>query len=407
MGQMRFSFFFALLLSLLFLASGCGDPSDTAGTAEATDDAASPAGVGSTDDDDVTEPPAGDSNDLEDWENDELVGPPAGENPALEDGPYHVTMKRVLLRDEDFPVVRSAYLFIPERKSRQPLPTIIWGHGLASSDWPFGQYEFFHRQASKGYLIVYPNMDIRYPVTEQNVYDSIKTYLRAARKAVRWGLADPNRIIFGGYSYGSRIAALATAATTGLDPFNLWPDPIACIYEAIPDFTESAESWPLELPEPRPSDWAQYIDPAIPQTILVAEDDHIVDNLDNSGNPINGAYFLSKLPSDYAQLIVLKSGSRPADKAGHFSFLTGMHDSLTVFDLWGHMKIVSGVAYYHFINGNSIWGYGAMRALGGLDSAGKPIIHEVYEKHGDEIVEIAPSAADLNTEWDTSMDDQQ
>jgi len=408
MGVIRFSSLFILLFSLLFITSGCGDPSDTAAVSEQADDASWPDGLGAiAADDDASEPPDEEDNNLDEGEDEELIGPPLGENPALHNGPFHVKLRRVLLRDTDFPTIRSAYLFIPSNeKWDKPLPTIIWGHGIASADWPFGQYEFFHRQASKGYLVIYPNMDVTFPITEQNVRDSIRTYLRAARKAVRWGLADPERIIFGGFSYGARIAALATAQTTGLDPLNIWPDPVACVYEALPDFTESAESWPLELPDPQPSDWAKYIDPEIPQTILVAEDDHIVENVDLFDNPINGAYFFAQLPSDFAQLIVLKSGSQMRDKAGHYSFLASRTRSLTAFDLWGHMKIVSGLAYFHFLGGHPGWAYGMMRAAGGLDSAGKPIIHEVYEKRGEEIDEILPTATNLEISRDSSADNR-
>jgi hypothetical protein len=180
---------------------------------------------------------------------------------------------------------------------------------------------------------------------------------------------------------GARIAFLATAMTTGLDPLNIWPDPIACVYEALNDLIDTGLWYPDPIPGPSPAVWAQYIDPEIPQTILMAEDDQIVHRYDDEGNPINGQRLFELLPSRFAQMIVLSSGSTPLDRAEHQSFMCLTPATLDAFDWWGHLKIVAGLLKYHFDGGSRQWAYGFMRWAGGVDRAGKPIVHEVFERH--------------------------
>jgi hypothetical protein len=169
--------------------------------------------------------------------------------------------------------------------------------------------------------------------------------------------------------------------TTGLDPLHQWPNPIACVYEALADYEEDG-STPIDIPGPRPSEWAPYIDPSIPQTIIVGDRDFVVRNYNpGTGEPENGIFFYEQLPSDFAQLIILKSGSTILDQATHVTYMAPNPALTDDLDLWGHMKIVLGMAKYHFKGGSRHWAYGIMRAVGGLDHAGEPMIHEVYERH--------------------------
>lgn len=382
---MRPFFLSALLLfSLLLMVSftACDNASDEADSDHASvSDQAAPDDLSGADDD------ADQDDNLEagDAPDDQIYEPPLGDNPAFGYGPYKVVQRLVHLPEpyQD----RTAYLFVPESDDKAdegPYPTIVWGHGIYSANWPIGQREMFERQASRGYLVVYPNMDVPFPFPEEDsVTKGIITYLAAIKKAVRLGLADPDRIIFGGYSFGARIAALATALTTGMDRLDIWPNPIACVFEALPDFTDSEGVWPpVTFYGPRPSEWAPLIDPAIPITVICAEDDRTVLTYDKkTGEPENGAYFFEQLPSEFAQLIILKSGSTSDDKAQHSTFMAPTVRSLDSLDLWGHIKIVAGITNFHFKHRNREWAYGFMRAIGGLDHANQPMIHEVYERH--------------------------
>jgi hypothetical protein len=307
--------------------------------------------------------------------------PPVGENPALGYGPYHMQVKYIHVDEESW--WRTAYLFIPTGKDAAgPRPTIVWGHGIWASEFPVHQMEMIRRLVSRGYLVVYPNMDVPIPYPEDNtVTKAVLTYLMSIRVAVQRGLADPEQIIFGGYSFGARVAALATAKTTGLDRFNLWPDPIACVYEAMPDFNESSGPVPIDIPGPRPSEYAHLIDPNIPQTILCAEEDRLAPYRNAlTGEPSNGAYFFEQLPSKFAQLIIIKSGTTRRNIAKHGLFRARKPELLDALDLWGHIKIVAGMARHHFDGASRQWAYGFMRSTGGLDYAGVPLVHEVYER---------------------------
>lgn len=371
---MRHTKLFALIAVVVFalfvFLSGCGDTLPDGDN----DDAFGTGDYADIPEDDV------DGDDDEDFA-DEDMEPPLGANPALGYGPYKVRQLHIPIRDDVRP--SSAYLFVPEMddEDRKPLPTIVWGHGIWSSDWPFNQREMFVRMASRGLLIIYPNMDVPFPfMREDTVLKGVGTYLRAIRQAVRDGYADPEKIIFGGYSFGARVAALATAMTSGLDPLNIWPDPVACVYEALPDLNNQP-THPVNFPGPRPTEWAHLIDPSIPQTIMVAEHDMAVINFDpRTDEPVNGRAFYEALSTDYAQLIVIKSGAEFRDRARHSTFMAPTDKMLNALDLWGHIKIVSGMMQYHFQHRSKEWAYGFMRPVGGFDSAGNIIVHEVYER---------------------------
>jgi len=63
------------------------------------------------------------------------------------------------------------------------------------------------------------------------------------------------------------------------------------------------------------------------------------------------------------------------------------------------MKIVAGVASFHFASGSRHWAYGFMRGVGGLDHNNVPIIHEVYEMHYGVVeaeAEPAPETSELS-----------
>lgn len=392
---MRLVKLFALIAVVVFalfvFLPGCGDESPSG-----DDDEASGA-------DDYIDDPGelvydGSADDGSDDFSDEDMEPPLGANPALGYGPYKVRQLYVPIRDDVRP--SSAFLFVPELddEEREPLPTIIWGHGIWSSDWPRNQREMFIRMASRGFLIVYPNMDVPFPFMHQDtVTKGVGTYLRAARQAVRDGYADPDRIVFGGYSFGARVAALATATTTGIDPLNIWPDPVACVYEALPDLNDQP-THPINFYGPRPTEYAPLIDPSIPQTIIVAEDDMAVVNFDpKTHEPVNGRAFYETLQTDYAQLIVIKSGTTIRDRARHSTFMAPTDAMLDAHDLWGHIKIVSGLMQYHFHHRSKEWAYGFMRSVGGFDSAGNIIVHEVYERDLTEPGHGEPNMSDLDS----------
>jgi len=395
-----------LTLVILFLGSfltGCYQAEDNF----TDDDSSSPLPAAATDvaggeqddetNDDPYQPPENDENEISDpVDDEELTGPPVGNNPAIGYGDYRVIRRWVDLPAEDH--YRSAYFYIPQVEKSGPLPTLVWGHGMSGAYRPNEHYELMMRMASKGYLIIFPNMEIPLLPWEGDIMDCVTTYLFAVKKAVVLGWADPEKIIFGGYSMGGRVAALSTAVATGLDPLHFWPDPVACVYEALRDNGNAELPIDPGLSGPQPSDLVEFIDPTIPQTVLVAENDWINPNtLPNSDIPANGAYFFLTLPSDFAQLIVLKAGSTWEDAAGHKSFTTSKWDDLDNFDYWGHLKIVAGLTHFHFQGGSREWAYGFMRGFGGLDHAGLPIIHEVYEITPDGLIEIVDEWEDPTT----------
>jgi len=372
----RFSCLFLAVIVFLFLfqLTGCTEPDGQDDSSSAAPPAGGPAvqplpdDSGAIDDDTATADDDG-------IEESDPYEPPLGTNPALGYGPYKV--RRELMQVPDDVQPGTAYVYVPDVKG--PLPTLVWGHGIWAADWPQGQAEMFYRLASRGFLVVYPNMEVPFPSpADDTVMKGVTVYLNSARRAVHQGLADPDHMVFGGYSFGARVAVLATAMTSGMDPFNFWPDPVSCVYEALPDFSES---WYIDFPGPRPSEWAPYINPEIDQTFIAAENDFVVPNYDAAtGVALNGAYLYEIVPANFAQLIILQSGSTIWDRATHNTYLAPTQGQLDDYDLWGHIKIVAGIMQYRFHGHSKEWAYGFMRAVGGLDHAGKAIFHEVFNR---------------------------
>lgn len=329
-----------------------------------------------------------------------VIVPPLGDNPAFDYGPYRVARHTIELGATESGD-HSAYVYAPEgTEDTGPLPTLVWGHGMLGAYLPRTQQEIFIRQASKGYLVIYPNMEVPVIFTTHDIMDSVDTYLRAVALAVEAGLADPDRIVFGGYSMGGRVAALAAAVTAGMDPDDQWPNPRALVVEAMRDRGNWGGGPRIGIPGPQPSELADMLDPTMPITVIVAEEDRVNPNYDNDGQPLNGVYFFETVSSDFAQLIVLKSGSTGQDEADHDTFHAINSRSLDVLDLWGHMKIVAGIAQYEFRGTAREWGYGIMRGFGGLDHDNRLILHEVFERHagGESEREDNPPIADTISE---------
>jgi len=386
---------FSLLILLLFAFVACGEDSNEASTDDSggSSDIVAPG----ADDDESGEPDDAATGDV-------MYAPPLGSNPALGYGPYKVVREFRHINDGD-EEKGTFYVYRPQDLAG-PYPTIIWGHGIMASNRPSTQSEIYVRLASRGFLVIYPNLEVPFPfIHDDTVARSLRIYLRAARQAVARGLADPDRIIFGGFSYGGRVAALATAWTGKLDPLDLWPNPVACVYEAMADFNREI-GLPYEIPGPRAVDYVDYIDPTIPQTVIVAKDDILCRNYGQGDQPLNGMLFYQKLETNFAQLIVLQPGSTWQDRATHATFLMRNAQTLNAQDLWGHFKIIAGMMQYHFHGHSRHWAYGSMRSVGGLDHEGKIIIHEVYERgdlfpgsdDGDESIGEEPSGEEIGTE---------
>jgi len=105
------------------------------------------------------------------------------------------------------------------------------------------------------------------------------------------------------------------------------------------------------------------LDPTMPVTVIVAEEDNVNPNYDNDGQPLNGVYFFEMVPSDFAQLIILKSGSTPQDQAGHDTFHAINPRGLDALDLWGHIKIVAGVGLSSQAIGQDVFGVSILMTL--------------------------------------------
>ncbi len=385
----RIPIYTLLLMLLLFGSLGCSEPEGTTsvGDNDAAPDFDTPDLIVDGSDDEIG------SDDMPVT----VYEPPLGTNPALGYGPYAVT--RTYQHVNDGEETATYYLYKPEGVEG-PLPTIIWGHGIWASERPKLQREMYVRLASHGFLVVYPNLDVPFPFLHQDtVQRSVGIFLRTARQAVWRGWADPDRIMFGGYSYGGRIAALATAWTGKLDPLNIWPNPVACVYEAMADFNTEGYV-PIELPGPQAVDFVQYIDPEIPQTIIVAEGDQVVWNWDKRTDaPLNGVAFYEAVQTDFAQLIILHDGTTWRDKTSHATFMMPTPGSLDAHDLWGHFKILAGAMQYHFHAHSKEWAYGFMRSVGGRDSDGVPIRHEIHQRG-----QLTP---DLNDPEENGQDETQ
>jgi dipeptidyl aminopeptidase/acylaminoacyl peptidase len=110
----------------------------------------------------------------------------------------------------------------PSAVSHQPSPAVILVHGGPTGRWsdsfePWGQL-----LAARGYAVLYPNVrgstGYGHRFVEMNRADwgggDFKDVMAGADWLVARGIADPNRLGIGGWSYGGYMAAWAVTQTT-------------------------------------------------------------------------------------------------------------------------------------------------------------------------------------------------
>ena len=116
----------------------------------------------------------------------------------------------------------EAALLQPSALSPKPLPTIILVHGGPTGRWsdsfePWGQL-----LVARGYAVLYPNVrgstGYGQRFVEMNRGDwgggDFKDVMAGADWLIARGIADPNRLGIGGWSYGGYMAAWAVTQTT-------------------------------------------------------------------------------------------------------------------------------------------------------------------------------------------------
>lgn len=116
----------------------------------------------------------------------------------------------------------EAALLKPSAMSHQPWPAVILVHGGPTGRWadnfePWGQL-----LAARGYAVLYPNVrgstGYGQRFVEMNRADwgggDFKDVMAGADWLVARGIADPNRLGIGGWSYGGYMAAWAVTQTT-------------------------------------------------------------------------------------------------------------------------------------------------------------------------------------------------
>jgi dipeptidyl aminopeptidase/acylaminoacyl peptidase len=116
----------------------------------------------------------------------------------------------------------EAALLKPSAISHQPWPTIVLVHGGPTGRWtdsfePWGQL-----LASRGYAVLYPNVrgstGYGQAFVESNRADwgggDFKDVMAGVDAMIARGVADPNRLGIGGWSYGGYMAAWAVTQTT-------------------------------------------------------------------------------------------------------------------------------------------------------------------------------------------------
>jgi dipeptidyl aminopeptidase/acylaminoacyl peptidase len=116
----------------------------------------------------------------------------------------------------------EAALLKPQGPSSQPLPFVVLVHGGPTARWsdafePWGQL-----LAARGYAVLYPNVrgSVGYGqrFVEMNRADwgggDFKDVMAGVDWAIARGIADPNRLGIGGWSYGGYMAAWAVTQTT-------------------------------------------------------------------------------------------------------------------------------------------------------------------------------------------------
>ena len=116
----------------------------------------------------------------------------------------------------------EAALLKPSNGSRQPWPMVVLVHGGPTGRWsdafePWGQL-----LAARGYAVLYPNVrgstGYGEKFVEMNRADwgggDFKDVMAGVDWAVARGIADPNRLGIGGWSYGGYMAAWAVTQTS-------------------------------------------------------------------------------------------------------------------------------------------------------------------------------------------------
>ena len=116
----------------------------------------------------------------------------------------------------------EAALLKPPSTSRQPLPLVVLVHGGPTGRWadsfePWGQL-----LVARGYAVLYPNVrgstGYGHPFVALNRADwgggDFRDVMAGVDAMIARGVADPNRLGIGGWSYGGYMAAWAVTQTT-------------------------------------------------------------------------------------------------------------------------------------------------------------------------------------------------
>jgi dipeptidyl aminopeptidase/acylaminoacyl peptidase len=115
----------------------------------------------------------------------------------------------------------EAALLEPSTANHQPRPTVILVHGGPTGRWSDAFEAWGQLLVARGYVVLYPNVrgstGYGQKFVEANRADwgggDFKDVMAAADWVVARGLADPNRLGIGGWSYGGYMAAWAVTQT--------------------------------------------------------------------------------------------------------------------------------------------------------------------------------------------------
>jgi dipeptidyl aminopeptidase/acylaminoacyl peptidase len=110
----------------------------------------------------------------------------------------------------------------PSATGRQPRPAVVLVHGGPTGRWSDGFEPWGQLLAARGYVVLYPNVrgstGYGQRFVEMNRADwgggDFKDVMAGADWLVARGLADPDRLGIGGWSYGGYMAAWAVTQTT-------------------------------------------------------------------------------------------------------------------------------------------------------------------------------------------------
>ncbi|HEX3702433.1 MAG TPA: S9 family peptidase [Vicinamibacterales bacterium] len=132
-----------------------------------------------------------------------------------------VTPELLTYKSSDGTSIEAA-LLRPAGASRQPAPLVVLVHGGPTGRWsdtfePWGQL-----LAARGYAVLYPNVrgstGYGHGFVEMNRADwgggDFKDVMAGVDVMIARGVADPNRLGIGGWSYGGYMAAWAVTQTT-------------------------------------------------------------------------------------------------------------------------------------------------------------------------------------------------